>query len=201
MRSANWSLILPPSSLSWFTDSSPKAVHQSIEHLFFNSQMYMIWKKKKEQNNTRTSEGEKCGEQMLTLIFVPFYLWKIHKIWITRKKEFQLLVKSKKGFFFFPLGWNFLHFKMFCYSTLFVKLENPREGIEPEKSFLPVSDLYLKNGHLGYKKPFFPFHSVYKFPCCAMLTWLKLPESQRDFICCSVTQSCQLFGTPWTAAH
>lgn len=91
----------------------PPKSYSSVNQAFsFNSQMYMIWKQNKEQNN-RGRQGEKCGEQMLTLVFIPFYLWKMHKTWITREK-FLLLVKSKKGFFF-PLDWNFLHFKMFCY--------------------------------------------------------------------------------------
>ena len=83
--------------------------------------------------------------------------------------------------------------KMFCYWTLFVKLENPRAGIELEKSFPPVSGLYLGKWASQLQKSFFPFHSVYKFPCCAMLTWLKLPESQRDFFLL-FTQS---FPTLW----
>lgn len=86
------------------TPSSHLFIHGQPWKLFSSKwSMYPLilrcmWLEKNNNNNREenilpTSEGGKCGEQMLPLVSVLFYLLKIHKTWITKEKEFQPLVK------------------------------------------------------------------------------------------------------------
>ena len=91
---------------------------------------------------------------------------------------------------------------MFSYSTVFEKLENPRAGIELEKSFLPVSGLYLGKWASQLQKALFPFPFSLKIPllCHAHLVE-KSRESKGFFFFAVLSLSrVQLFGTPQTAA-
>ena len=66
---------------------------------------------------------------------------------------------------------------MFSYSTVFEKLENPRAGIELEKSFLPVSGLYLGKWASRLQKALFPFPFSLKIP---LLCLAHLVETSRE---------------------